>query len=76
MPKKEKIVIQRDDSLKSIDDELDAALGRLDGANDRISTLLQAMDQNQPIAIPDNIVADWHDETSVPRSESNGDEEE
>ncbi|MDZ4861194.1 MAG: hypothetical protein SGI88_19655 [Candidatus Hydrogenedentes bacterium] len=75
MPKKEKIVIRRDDNLKTIDDELDAAMGRLDGANDRITTLLHAMDQNQPIEIPVGSAADWHDETSTPRVAA-GEEEE
>ena len=75
MAKKSKIVIHRDDDLKSIDDELDEAIGRLDGANDRIGSLLQALDQNQTIEIPDNVVADWHDETAAARADG-GDEEE
>lgn len=75
MAKKSKFVIHRDDDLKSIDDELDAAIGRLDGANDKIGSLLQALDQNQPLDIPDTIVEDWHDETVAVRT-SRGDEEE
>lgn len=75
MSKKEKIVIKRDDNLKTIDDELDAAMGRLDGANDRIATLLHAMDQNQPIEIPDGTSMEWHDESSGPRTESSDEEE-
>lgn len=66
MSKKERIVIHREDDLKDIDDELDAAMSRLDGANDRIANLLQAVDKNIPLEIPDNIVADWHDETAAP----------
>ena len=77
MAKKTKIVIHRDDDdLKSIDDELDAAIGRLDGANDKISSLLQALDQNQKIEIPDNIVEDWYDETNAARAARDDAEEE
>lgn len=77
MAKKTKIVIHRDDDdLKSIDDELDAAIGRLDGANDKIGSLLQALDQNQKIEIPDNIVEDWYDETNAARAARDDAEEE
>lgn len=76
MAKKDKIVIRRDDDLKSIDDELDAAIGRLDGANERIGSLLQALDQNHAINIPDNAVADWHDETTAARAAYDTGEEE
>ena len=76
MAKKSKIVIHRDDNLKSIDDELDEAIGRLDGANDKIGSLLQAMDQNQAIEIPDNIVADWHDESAAASAADDDEEEE
>ena len=77
MAKKTKIVIHRDDDdLKSIDDELDEAIGRLDGANDKISSLLQALDQNQKIEIPDNIVEDWYDETNAARAARDDAEEE
>ncbi|MCC6155632.1 MAG: hypothetical protein IT367_17815 [Candidatus Hydrogenedentes bacterium] len=76
MAKKAKIVIHRDDDLKSIDDELDAAIGRLDGANDKIGTLLQALDQNQKLDIPENIVEDWHDETNAGRAARDDAEEE
>ena len=77
MAKKTKIVIHRDDDdLKSIDDELDEAIGRLDGANDKIGSLLQALDQNQKIEIPDNIVEDWHDETNAARAARDDAEEE
>ncbi len=76
MAKKEKIVIHRNDDLSSIDDELDAAIGRLDGANTKIGSLLQALDQNQVIEIPDNVVADWHDETAAARVTAGGGEEE
>ena len=75
MAKKAKIVIHRDDDLKSIDDELDAAIGRLDGANDKIGSVLQALDQNQKLDIPENIVEDWHDETNAARA-ARGDAEE
>ena len=77
MAKKTKIVIHRDDDdLKSSDDELDEAIGRLDGANDKISSLLQALDQNQKIEIPDNIVEDWYDETNAARAARDDAEEE
>ena len=76
MAKKTKIVIHRDDDLKSIDDELDAAIGRLDGANDKIGSLLQALDQNQKLDIPENIVEDWHDETNAARAARDDAEEE
>ena len=77
MAKKTKIVIHRDDDdLKSIDDELDEAIGRLDGANDKIGSLLQALDQNQKIEIPDNIVEDWYDETNAARAARDDAEEE
>lgn len=76
MAKKSKIVIHRDDDLKSIDDELDAAIGRLDGANEKIGSLLQALDQNQAIEVPDDITADWHDETDAVRGARSGEEEE
>lgn len=76
MAKKDRIVIRRDDDLKSIDDELDAAIGRLDGANERIGSLLQALDQNQAINIPDQGVADWHDETTAARAAHDTGEEE
>lgn len=66
MARKERIVIRREDNLKDIDDELDEAMSRLDGANDRIANLLQAVDKNIPLEIPENIVADWHDETATP----------
>ena len=75
MAKKDKIVIRRDDDVSSIDDELDAAIGRLDGANSKIGSLLLALDQKQTIEIPDTIVADWHDETAAAR-DADGDEEE
>lgn len=74
MTKKSKIVIHRDDDLKSIDDEMDEAIGRLDGANEKIGSLLHALDQHQTIEIPNSVVADWHDETAaIP---DGGDEEE
>ncbi len=77
MAKKTKIVIHRDDDdLKSIDDELDEAIGRLDGANNKIGSLLQALDQNQKIDIPENIVEDWHDETNAARVARDDAEEE
>ena len=76
MAKKERIVIHRDDDLKTIDDELDAAIGRLDGANERIGSLLQRLDKNEALDIPDNIVADWHDETAAARSVRASEEEE
>ncbi|MBM3289669.1 MAG: hypothetical protein FJY92_05915 [Candidatus Hydrogenedentes bacterium] len=76
MAKKERIVIHRDDDLKSIDDELDAAIGRLDGANDRIGTLLQRLEKNEALDIPETIVADWHDETAAARSVRGGEEKE
>lgn len=44
MAKKERIPIQRSSDLESIDLELDEALGRLDGANERISSLLQSIE--------------------------------
>lgn len=76
MAKKAKIVIHRDDDLKSIDDELDEAIGRLDGANDKIGSLLQALDQNQKLDIPENIVEDWYDETNAARVARDDAEEE
>jgi hypothetical protein len=44
MAKKERIPIQRPGNLESIDLELDEALGRLDGANERIASLLQSIE--------------------------------
>lgn len=44
MAKKERIPIQRSGDLESIDLELDEALGRLDGANERIVNLLQSIE--------------------------------
>jgi len=76
MAKKERIVIHRDDDLKTIDDELDAAIGRLDGANERIGSLLQRLDKNEALDIPDTIVADWHDEAAAARATRAGEEEE
>lgn len=76
MAKKAKIVIHRDDDLKSIDDELDEAIGRLDGANDKIGSLLQALDQNQKLDIPENSVEDWYDETNAARVARDDAEEE
>ena len=78
MAKKERLVIRREDNLKDIDDELDEAISRLDGANDRINNLLQAVDKNMPLDIPEGIVSDWHDETAavVRAPRGAGDEEE
>ncbi|MCL4217247.1 MAG: hypothetical protein KJ052_09630 [Candidatus Hydrogenedentes bacterium] len=45
MAKKEKISIRKNEDLKDIDEELDAALDGLDGANQRIVDLLQTFEQ-------------------------------
>ena len=45
MAKKEKISIRKNEDLKDIDAELDAALDGLDGANQRIVDLLQTFEQ-------------------------------
>lgn len=44
MAKKERIPIRREGDLESIDLELDEALGRLDGANEKIVSLLQSIE--------------------------------
>jgi alanyl-tRNA synthetase len=62
MAKKERIPIQRPGNLESIDLELDEALGRLDGANERITSLLQSIE-----------TANVADETKV-YAEEGGDE--
>ncbi|GMV91450.1 MAG: hypothetical protein AMXMBFR82_12280 [Candidatus Hydrogenedentota bacterium] len=64
MAKKERIPIQRSDGLESIDLELDEALGRLDGANERIVNLLQSIE-----------TANAADETKVYAEEGDDDEE-
>jgi len=43
MSKKKRIVIHRDENLQAIDDELDSAMSRLDGTNERIGELLAAI---------------------------------
>lgn len=45
MSKKQKIEIHRDADLLAIDEELDRALERLDGANETIKVLLESVEQ-------------------------------
>lgn len=44
MAKKERIPIRREGDLEAIDLELDEALGRLEGANEKIVNLLQSIE--------------------------------
>lgn len=76
MPRKERFIIQRDDELRDIDEELDAAIGRLDGANERVGSILQALDKNEPIPLPDTPDVEWHDETSATPARARADSEE
>ena len=44
MAKKERIVIHREGDVDAIDQELEDALGRLEGANERICSLLETIE--------------------------------
>lgn len=49
MAKKNSIRIERNDGLKSIDDELDEAMGNLSGVNQRVNDLLDSYDGGEPL---------------------------
>lgn len=44
---KKKVSLKRSDDLTSVDDELEAAMARLDGTNERIHALLTSIDQGE-----------------------------
>lgn len=46
MAKKERVPIQRSGDLEAIDLELDEAIGRLSGANEKIVNLLQSIESS------------------------------
>lgn len=59
MSKKTPIHIRQDENLRSIDEELDAALDHLDGVNSRVGGLLTNLDgaSAKNIALPEDFVA-------------------
>ncbi len=69
MAKKERIPIQRSGDLESIDLELDEALGRLDGANERIVNLLQSI-ETANTADETKVYAEEGDEGEEPATEA------
>lgn len=69
MAKKERIPIQRSGDLESIDSELDEALGRLDGANERIVNLLQSI-ETANTADATKVYAEEGDEGEEPATEA------
>lgn len=46
MSKKSKITINRSESLDAVDQELNAAMDMLDGANDKVVELLHSYEEN------------------------------
>ena len=57
MAKKNTIRIERNDALKSIDDELDEAMGNLSGVNQRVSNLLESYEGGEPLPTLENDAA-------------------
>lgn len=52
MTKKQKVVIHRDEEFDALDSDLEAAMGRLMQANDKVGALLSSIDAGEP-ALPD-----------------------
>ena len=52
MAKRQHIEIVRDDTLKLIDDDLDAAMERLDGTNERVDVILSGIEDPPTDAPP------------------------
>lgn len=52
MAKDKKNLIRRDDDLEAVDAELEAAMGTLDGANEKVKTLLDSFGAVRPVTEP------------------------